>query len=71
MWFLGRIGLFSWAVAVCVSRVLLRRHHILDVLGGVVIGYLEFLLVGILWIGPVGSKVIGDWISTSAEDEYN
>ena len=71
MWFLGRILLFAWAAAVCVSRILLRRHHILDVVGGIVMGYLEFILVGILWIGPMGSKVIGDWISTAAEDEYN
>lgn len=71
MWLLGKIALFAWAASVCVSRVLLRRHHILDVVGGIFMGYLEFILVGILWIGPTGSKVIGDWISTTSEEEYS
>ena len=65
-----QIPILAWAGAVCASRVLMRRHYILDVLAGIVIGKLEFLLVGLLWIGPTAAKWLGDWIST-AEDEYN
>jgi membrane-associated phospholipid phosphatase len=63
-----KLALYIWAGSVAVSRVLLRRHYILDVVCGCGIGYLEFFLTGILWIGPGAAKVLGDWIST-AEDE--
>ena len=33
-----------------VSRVLLGRHHILDVLGGVVVGVIEYLLMTMTWM---------------------
>lgn len=39
------------------------RHHILDVLGGVVIGFLEVLLMAIIWIGPESATSIVKWIS--------
>lgn len=31
-----------WAICVCVSRVLLGRHHILDCLAGILLGWLEY-----------------------------
>jgi len=40
---------FAWALSVAVSRVLLGRHHILDVVAGVVIGVLEAVLLSMLW----------------------
>lgn len=39
-----------WAGAVCVSRVLLGRHHVGDVLAGVVVGYVNYELVRYLWL---------------------
>ena len=33
-----------WCIAVCTSRVLLGRHHIADVVAGVVIGFTNYLL---------------------------
>jgi membrane-associated phospholipid phosphatase len=68
---LFQILLYVWAAAVCISRVLLRRHHVLDVAAGIGIGFLEFLLTGILWVGPTAAKALGDWMASSAEDEYN
>lgn len=32
-----------WAVVVCISRVMLGRHHVSDVLAGALIGVLEFV----------------------------
>lgn len=64
------LPLFFWAGSVCLSRVLLRRHYVLDAVAGIVVGYMEFLLSGLLWIGPTAAKYLGDWIATS-EDEYN
>ena len=34
----------------CVSRVLLHRHHILDVLGGIAIGFFEAVVVSYFWL---------------------
>lgn len=42
----------AWAVAVCLSRVLLGRHHILDVGGGIAIGVVEYAAASSLAIGP-------------------
>ena len=47
--FLLWIPCIAWAGAVAVSRVLLGRHHILDVLAGVVIGAVEAILLSMLW----------------------
>ena len=47
--FLLWIPCIAWAGAVAVSRVLLGRHHILDVLAGVVIGAVEAVLLSMLW----------------------
>ncbi|XP_014252290.1 phospholipid phosphatase 6 [Cimex lectularius] len=54
--FLYPLGLFSrmilymWMVAVSVSRVLARRHYILDVAGSVVIGLLLGLIMSMFWL---------------------
>ncbi len=44
-------ALCVWMVAVCVSRVLLGRHHVLDVLVGAALGGCEYVvLVYFLWL---------------------
>ena len=47
--FLLWIPFLAWAGAVAVSRVLLGRHHILDVVAGVVIGAVEAVILSMLW----------------------
>eukprot|EP00096_Caligus_rogercresseyi_P010690 TRINITY_DN3984_c0_g1_i2.p1 TRINITY_DN3984_c0_g1~~TRINITY_DN3984_c0_g1_i2.p1 ORF type:complete len:206 (-),score=49.45 TRINITY_DN3984_c0_g1_i2:254-871(-) len=42
--------LLAWAAAILVSRILLGRHHVLDVLGGLLIGALEWILLALLWM---------------------
>ncbi len=41
-----------WASSVASSRVMLGRHHVLDVLCGVVIGIAQYRLVEYLWLPP-------------------
>uniref|UniRef100_A0A034VV90 Presqualene diphosphate phosphatase n=1 Tax=Bactrocera dorsalis TaxID=27457 RepID=A0A034VV90_BACDO len=41
--------IFSWTLGVCLSRILLRRHYILDVLGGIGVGIVEALILGLEW----------------------
>ena len=52
----------AWAVAVCLSRVLLGRHHILDVGGGVAIGALEYALATMLAIGPDAAEGLRQYL---------
>lgn len=40
----------TWAAAVCFSRLLLGRHHFFDVLSGVVIGILEYVIMDTFWL---------------------
>lgn len=45
-----RILLVLWALCVGLSRVMIGRHHITDVISGFVIGYLQFRLVELVWM---------------------
>uniref|UniRef100_A0A1L8DYI4 Putative presqualene diphosphate phosphatase n=1 Tax=Nyssomyia neivai TaxID=330878 RepID=A0A1L8DYI4_9DIPT len=41
--------IIAWAVAVCFSRLLMYRHHILDVTAGAICGLVEALILYIIW----------------------
>jgi len=57
--FILYLPIVIWSSAVCVSRVLMGRHHILDVLCGVLIGLLEAILINQMWLtGEAAGKVI-------------
>lgn len=55
--------LFAWTISVSLSRLLLYRHHILDILAGATLGILEAFLLSILWLGKDSSKWIMSWLS--------
>lgn len=67
--FLYRLPLFfwppllAWCTSICVSRILLRRHHILDVLAGVGLGIVEGLIVGYIWLGQDASAYLLQWLT--------
>ncbi|KAL1131102.1 hypothetical protein AAG570_012339, partial [Ranatra chinensis] len=65
--------LWLWAAAVSCSRVLMRRHYILDVLGGVALALVETWVVYCIWFSQYTSEWLVTWITEeSAEnDEYN
>ena len=50
-----------WSLAVSASRVLLGRHHVLDVVGGVAIGIAEYLVLSMTWMGEEKAKYISDY----------
>lgn len=52
------MALMVWGGAVCVSRVMLHRHHILDVIGGVVIGFIQALLMSQLWLSEDSTAAV-------------
>ena len=39
-----------WSICVCLSRVALGRHHMIDVMCGYIVGILEYLILIYLWI---------------------
>lgn len=55
--------LFAWAISVSSSRLLLYRHHILDVTAGILLGCLEAFLMSILWMGKDSSAWVMSWLS--------
>lgn len=55
--------LLAWAISVSVSRLLLYRHHILDVLAGATLGIFEAFLLSILWFGKDTSVWLMSWLS--------
>ncbi|XP_068628797.1 polyisoprenoid diphosphate/phosphate phosphohydrolase PLPP6 isoform X2 [Battus philenor] len=65
--------LFAWVCAVAISRVLLERHYILDVVGGVGIGLLEGLVMSLIWLSQSTSASILSSLSDEKLDggEYH
>lgn len=55
--------LLAWTVAVCFSRLVLYRHHILDVLGGIFLGLFEALLLAFLWCDQETSAWLINWMT--------
>lgn len=45
-------AVFVWMIGVCISRVALGRHHLLDVIGGSIFGLGYILLWIPFWLGP-------------------
>ncbi|XP_066157051.1 polyisoprenoid diphosphate/phosphate phosphohydrolase PLPP6 [Euwallacea fornicatus] len=58
-------SLLAWTTALCVSRVLMERHYLLDVLGGVVLGFVEGTLMALLWVSEDNAK----WLFSIVSDE--
>lgn len=50
----------AWAVSVVLSRLILKRHYILDVLAGALIGIVEALFLGLIWISDdTAASIVG------------
>lgn len=52
------LPLAAWALAVAASRVLLGRHHLLDVLAGLAIGAAEATVLAAVWRTPEQAAAI-------------
>lgn len=55
--------LFAWVTSICFSRLLLYRHHILDIIAGVLLGITEAGLMSLLWMEKDTSAWILSWLS--------
>lgn len=56
-------ALIIWAGSVALSRILMYRHHLLDVFAGAILGMIETFVLSILWLGPDTTKSIMQSIS--------
>ncbi|KAG5306612.1 PLPP6 phosphatase, partial [Acromyrmex insinuator] len=55
--------LLAWSFSVCMSRLLMRRHYILDVFGGVLLGIFEGLLIGYIYLEQETCIYLISWIT--------
>ncbi|KAJ8916788.1 hypothetical protein NQ315_005793 [Exocentrus adspersus] len=65
--------LIAWASAVCLSRILMSRHYILDVAGGILLGLFDGVLLELLWISEGTAKSLMSIVSDDKIDggEYH
>ncbi|KAJ8931216.1 hypothetical protein NQ314_015913 [Rhamnusium bicolor] len=65
--------LLAWTTAVCLSRILMNRHYILDVLGGCLLGLFDGLILKLLWIDESTAKSFMSVVSDEKLDggEYH
>ncbi|KAF7281158.1 polyisoprenoid diphosphate/phosphate phosphohydrolase PLPP6-like [Rhynchophorus ferrugineus] len=50
--------MLAWVVGLAMSRVLMERHYLLDVGGGILLGILEGIVMNMLWLGDDTAKAI-------------
>ncbi|CAH1171283.1 unnamed protein product, partial [Phaedon cochleariae] len=70
---LFRPSVVAWACAICLSRLLMKRHYLLDVLGGCLLGLFEGLLMELLWLDGATARSILSIVSDEKLDggEYH
>lgn len=65
--------ILAWAYTVSISRVLVERHYILDVVAGAAIGILQGLIISVIWLSQSTSASILSSLSDEKLDggEYH
>nr|XP_031826520.1 phospholipid phosphatase 6 [Nomia melanderi] len=61
--------LVAWVIATPLSRLLMRRHYILDILAGLFIGYAEGILMSIIYLDSDTCQNFVSWITNVRVDE--
>jgi len=64
-----QLPVVAWGGAVMVSRVLLGRHHILDVCGGLLLGFFEYIVMSGLWMDKKNAEGWAEYFG--AEDPWS
>ncbi|KAM3840273.1 polyisoprenoid diphosphate/phosphate phosphohydrolase PLPP6 [Vipera latastei] len=52
-----RVLVVLWTFIVGISRVMLGRHNVTDVVFGLIMGYMQYSLVEYFWLSPVNAPV--------------
>lgn len=56
------LPLLTWSFSVCLSRIMLRRHHMLDVIVGACIGLIEGVLVRYIYFERETCTYLISWL---------
>ncbi|XP_051172096.1 polyisoprenoid diphosphate/phosphate phosphohydrolase PLPP6 [Leptopilina boulardi] len=65
--------LLAWSFSICLSRVLMRRHYLLDVVGGILLGITNGILISTIYLTQETSTELISWITDEKLDggEYH
>ncbi|XP_048525541.1 polyisoprenoid diphosphate/phosphate phosphohydrolase PLPP6 [Dendroctonus ponderosae] len=66
IWF--QPSLLAWTVAICISRLLMKRHNLLDVIGGILLGIVEGAILMAIWIPDEQARWFVGSITHAKED---
>lgn len=55
--------LLAWSFSVCMSRLLVRKHHIVDILAGIALGIFQGLLIGCMYLEQETCASLVWWIT--------
>ncbi|KAK0077282.1 hypothetical protein PV325_004179 [Microctonus aethiopoides] len=67
------LPLIAWSTSICISRLLMRRHHLLDVIAGVLLGILEGFFIGLIYLESETCIGLISWLTDEKLDggEYH
>ncbi|EFA00398.1 polyisoprenoid diphosphate/phosphate phosphohydrolase PLPP6 [Tribolium castaneum] len=60
--------LLAWVTAICLSRILMNRHYILDVIGGIVFGLVVSWTVCLIWLDKDAASYLMSFLSDDKID---
>ncbi|XP_044270372.1 phospholipid phosphatase 6 [Tribolium madens] len=60
--------LLAWVTAICLSRILMNRHYILDVIGGIVFGLIVSWTVSLIWLDKDSANYLMSFLSDDKID---
>ncbi|XP_015184061.1 PREDICTED: presqualene diphosphate phosphatase [Polistes dominula] len=63
------LSLISWCVCVCLSRLLMRRHNILDICAGIGLGIIEAKFINYLYLSQETCINLISWITSERVDD--
>ena len=69
LYFIFRLPILIWSASVSVSRIFLCRHHILDVVAGIILAYIEYLIMCLLWLDDDKARYLFSFIG--GEDPWS
>ncbi|XP_034183550.1 polyisoprenoid diphosphate/phosphate phosphohydrolase PLPP6 [Osmia lignaria lignaria] len=58
----------AWIFSLAMSRLLMRRHHILDICAGLILGYAEGMLLSFLYLDAKTCAYLVSWLNDAKVD---
>jgi membrane-associated phospholipid phosphatase len=60
--------LLAWVTAICLSRILMNRHYILDVVGGICFGLIVAWIISFIWLDADAANYLMSFLSDDKID---